>query len=167
MNGTERNILAFAYAKRVVCLFTRPSPEDVPQYCVRAPTAVVHGIYAQAACIYPDSLVNRMRPDFGMETDANAYSYIFYDRLNRNWLGATAIAAIALWRHRTQKDLDAEDCPTVGELTAVILAGGEFPPGGSPLANAARIVTIVQRQWRDKNRRRVAPAGERRSPHDH
>ena len=160
MNGTERNILAFAYAKRVVCLFTWPSPEGAQQYCVRAPTAVVHGLYVQAACIYPDSLVNRMRPDFGMETDANgAYSYTFYDRLNRNWLAETAIAALALWRHRTQRDLDAGDCPTAGELRAVILAGGELPPGGSPVANAARIITVVQRQWRDKNRRRVAPAG--------
>ena len=160
MNGTERNILAFAYAKRVVGIFIWPTPEGGQQYCVRAPRRVVDGLYKIAEHIYPESLCGKMHPTYSMETDAGGtYSYTFNDRAFRDWLATHTVAALALWRHRTQRDLEAGDCPTAAELTAVVRAGGELPPGGSPLANAARIVTIVQRQWRDKNRRRVPPAG--------
>ena len=165
MNGTERNILAFAYAKRVVGIFLWSAPEGGLQYCVRAPRAVVDRFYFAAAPFYPANLLEDMRPTFSMETDAGGiYSYTFDNRGFRDWLAAHAIAAIMLWRHRTQKDLEAGDCPTVGELTSVVLAYKRLPTGGSPVANAARIVTIVQRQWRDKNRRRVAPAGKEVTP---
>ena len=160
MNGTERNLLAFGYAKRLVHIFVWPAPEGDVQYAVRVPRRVVDGLYKIAEHVYPESLLGKMRPTFSMETEAGGiYSYTFNDRAFRDWLAAHAIAALMLWRHRTQRDLEAGDGPGAGELTAVVLAGGELPPGGSPVANAARIITVVQRQWRDKNRRRVAPAG--------
>ena len=152
MNGTERNVLAFAYAKRAV-LFRRPS---VDRWSLLAPRAIVTGIYeAEKGRVPPNEYRSRL-PVLHIETDREPeiYHYIYPAVPPRDWLAACAIAAIHLWHHRFRKDLGIADRLEWRATLQVLEAAESLRSGGSPVANAARIITTVQRRWGAERRRR-------------
>lgn len=147
MNGTERNILAFAYAKNLVRFF---GDRVEGPYGVLAPRRFVIGLYEAQKDRVPTDRYKACLPFLSMEADEGPemYRYWFSDRTMSAWLVTCTIAAVQLWRHRFQRDIDLGDRLDGRTTLAVLTAADRLKPGGSPHANAARVIGDVQRQWR-------------------
>lgn len=155
MNGTERNILAFAYAKTLVRVYGAGSGEvAVTSYGLTAPHAIVLGIYTAYRDATPGA--SARYPVYSMESDEppQCYRYFFRQREDRDWLAIRALAAITLWHHRWQRELEIGSRPDWRTMIAILDAADQLKPGGSPVANAARVVTMIQRRWSAERRRR-------------
>lgn len=156
MNGTERNILAFAYAKTLVRFYGAGSGEvAVARYGLIAPKSIVLGVYETEQNLVAPKAIDNL-PILSMESDEpfDSHRYFFYRREDRDWLAIRALAAITLWHHRWQRELETGARPDWRTLTAILDAADHLKPGGSPVANAARVVTMIQRRWSAERRRR-------------
>ncbi len=155
MNGTERNILAFAYAKTLVRFYGAGSGEvAVTAYGLAAPRAIVVGVYEAYRECTPKA--NDRTPVYSMQSDEepDSHRYFFRQREDRDWLAIRALAAITLWHHRWQRELEIGSRPDWRTMIAILDAADQLKPGGSPVANAARVVTMIQRRWSAERRRR-------------